>query len=257
MEKEILIIAYVLFAVVGFCIGSFLNVVVYRLPEGMSLAKPASHCPKCGKPIKWYDNIPILSFIFLGGKCRNCKAKISARYPVVEGVCGALFLISALLFFETSPTYAVIVALSLATLISVFIIDLEHTYIPDRLTIILAVLGVIAVFFDPKYAWADHLIGLAAGAFFLALYYGSLALLKKEGLGFGDVKLAFALGLLLGWQKAILVILLSSLAACAVIIPIKNSGKKEFPFAPFLAAATAVALLAGNFILDFYVSAFL
>ena len=257
MDKELLIFIYILFGVVGLSVGSFLNVVVYRLPEGMSLAKPSSHCPKCNSPIKWYDNIPLLSYIILGGKCRNCKEKISFRYPVVELITGVLYVISALVFFKTSPIYAVAVALFCSVLICVFIIDLEHTYIPDRFHIIIGVLGIVAVFFDGAYAWHSHVLGGAIGGlFFLAVYYGSILFLKKEGLGFGDVKLAFALGLFLGWQKFILTVLIASLSACAFIIPLKNDGKKEFPFAPFLSVGALIATLLGNIILDFYVSAF-
>ena len=257
MPDEVMILIYVFAGIFGLCIGSFLNVVIYRLPNDMSLSKPASHCTKCDYYLKWYDNIPVLSYIMLGGKCRKCRQKISPRYIIIELITCALFVVSFLIFGKDNVVYAVLSALLSAVLICVFCIDLEHMYIPDRFQIIIAVLGIVAIFFDDYTVWYDHLIGFAVGGgFFLLLYYGAILLLKKEGLGFGDVKLAFTTGLLLGWQKFMLAMIVASVVACIVLIPRRYSSKseqKEFPFAPFIALGVAVALFAGTFILNWYV----
>lgn len=257
MQQEMMPVVYILAGLLGLCIGSFLNVVIYRLPNGMSLAHPSSHCPNCNYALKWYDNIPVLSYLILGGKCRKCRKPISPRYVAVELTTCALYLLSVFLFWDQSIPYAVTTALAASVLVCVFFIDLEHLYIPDRFQIILAVLGFVCVFFDPGTVRLDHLIGcLAGGGVFLAVALISKKILGREGLGMGDVKLAFCTGLLLGWQKFLLAILLASLCACAVMIPrryLKKEKQKEFPFAPFISTGVLTAIYAGTFIIDWYV----
>ena len=258
MPQEIFVSICVLFAILGLCIGSFLNVVIYRLPLNMSLAKPSSHCTNCGYSLRWFDNIPILSWLLLGGKCRKCKQKISPRYILVELFTAIIYLACALLFAKNNIYYAIISALACSVLICIFFIDLKHLIIFDRFQIILFLLGVAAIFFDTYTAWYDHLIGaVAGGGLFLIVYFGALLSLKKEGLGFGDVKLAFVVGLLLGWQKFILTMLIASLSACFVIIPyrlMKSQAKdKEYPFGPFISVGVLIALLFGSEILTWYV----
>lgn len=253
------IFVYFLAVILGLCFGSFLNVVIYRVPLGMSLAKPDSHCTKCNYFLKWYDNIPVFSYIILGGKCRKCKAAISPRYMLVEIFTAICFLCSAFLFWNNSPVYAILCASVCCVLICVFFIDLDHIYIPDRLQISIALFGIIAIFFDNFTIWYDHLIGSAiGGGIFLLIYYGAILVLKKEGLGFGDVKLAFATGLLLGWQKFILAILIGSVCACLILIPIKiikkTDSDTEFPFGPFISVGVFVALLFGADIINWYVA---
>ena len=258
MEKYYLICAYVLFGLVGLSIGSFLNVVIYRVPAGMSLARPASHCPKCGSTLKWYDTIPILSYLLLGGKCRSCRAHISFRYTLVEAATMALSLLSVGLFWRTAPLYAVLTALVVPVLIVIFFIDLEHMLIFDRFQIALALLGVGAIFLDPTTRPAEHLIGAAVGGgLFLAVYYGALLCLKREGLGFGDVKLMAAAGLLLGWQRLLFALLVGSVVASCVLVSLRlirrDEGGREYPFAPFLTLGIAVALFFGAPIIEWYV----
>lgn len=249
---------YILSGIFGLCVGSFLNVVIYRFPRGMRLASPGSHCTSCQYSLRWYDNIPVLSYIFLGGKCRKCKSRISPRYMIVELVNGLLWLLSAVLFWKKSPVYAVSAAVVSSALICIFFIDLEHMLIFNRFTLIVAFGGIAAMFTDGATVWYDHLIGAAAGgAVFLGLYYGAVAILKKEGLGFGDVKYAAAAGLLLGWQKFILAMLLASVAA-AIVMSVMNRIQKadkqtEHPFGPYLAVGTLVAMLAGDAIISWYV----
>ncbi|MBE7061807.1 MAG: prepilin peptidase [Clostridiales bacterium] len=256
MGEELMIAVYILAGVLGLCIGSFLNVVIYRLPLGMSLSKPASHCTKCDYVLRWYDNIPVLSYIMLGGKCRKCKQKISPRYMLVELFSALTYLLSVYMFWDISIVYAVLSALTSSVLICVFFIDLSHMIILDRFQIILLLFGVVAIFFDGYTAWYDHLIGFGAGGvLFLLIYYGAILLLKKEGLGFGDVKLAFVCGLLLGWQKFLLAMLIASISACICLIParFKRGGEgKEFPFAPFITVGVFIALFFGEIIINWY-----
>ncbi|MBR2938098.1 MAG: prepilin peptidase [Oscillospiraceae bacterium] len=246
---------HILALVLGLCVGSFLNVVIYRLPNHMSLSHPGSHCTACDYSLKWYDNIPVLSYLFLGGKCRKCKAPISPRYMIVEVVNAFLWLACAILFWAESPVWAVAAAVVTSALICIFFIDLEYMLIFNRFTLMVAAGGVVKMITDGL--WLDHLIGgIAGGVVFLGLYYGAITFLKKEGLGFGDVKYAAAAGLLLGWQKFILAMLLASVAG-AVVMTVLNRVQKadkqtEHPFGPYLAAGTLIAMLAGDGIIGWY-----
>ena len=258
-EQFYLICAYVIFGLVGLAVGSFLNVVIYRLPNNMSMVSPGSHCTTCDYSLKWYDNIPVLSYLILGGKCRKCKQPISPRYMIVELINALLWVASVYFFWEKNPVYAVISAIVLSCLVCVFFIDLEHMLIFNRFVIIIAVLGAVAIHFDRYTAWYDHLIGAAAfGGGFLLIYYGSLLILKREGIGFGDVKLAFAAGLLLGWQRMLLALLISSVSASIILIIVKriknDENGKEYPFGPFISVGVAIALLVGAPIITWYLS---
>ncbi len=257
LEQFYLICTYVIAGLVGLCIGSFLNVVIYRLPNGMKTSKPASHCTTCDYTLKWYDNIPVLSYLILGGKCRKCGERISPRYISVELLNAALWLLSVALFWEKNPVYAVISAITMSVLICIFFIDLEHLLIYNRFLIILAVLGVVAIFFDKYTRWYDHLIGAAAfGAVFLLIYYGAIWVLKREGLGFGDVKFAFAAGLLLGWQRMLFAMLIASVSASIVLLILRrvrgDEQDKEYPFGPFISVGIAVSLFVGAPIITWY-----
>ena len=258
MEGYYLIVSYILIGVIGLCVGSFLNVVIYRVPEGMSLAKPDSHCPKCKYKLKWYDNIPVLSYILLGGKCRNCKAHISFRYTMVELVNMLLWLSCAFLFWKQSIPLACIYMIALSVFICVFFIDLEHKVVFDRFQLILLALGIASIFFDKSCVWYSHLIGGSVGfAVFYLVAFLFEKMAKKEGLGGGDIKLAGVAGLLLGWERLILSLLLATLPA-AIVMLIAKRGKegedKEFPFAPFLVVGFTVALLFGEQIIGWYLS---
>ena len=258
MDEYILICAYVLAGILGLCVGSFLNVVIYRLPREMSLSHPGSHCTKCDYSLKWYDNIPLLSWIMLGGRCRKCREPISPRYMIVELVNMALWIASAILFFEKSPIYAIACAIVCSTLICIFFIDIEHMLIFNRFIIIIAVCGIIAMFYDGYTETWDHVIGALAGGGVLAiLYFGAIALLKREAMGFADVKLVCAAGLLLGWQRLIFAMLVASVVGSIVMLTVnrvKNQEKDtEYPFGPFICGGVLLALLAGEPILEWYV----
>lgn len=257
------IVTYVLAALFGVCVGSFLNVVIYRVPNEMSLAAPASHCPKCDYFLKWYDNVPVISYIILGGKCRKCREPISFRYTAVEISNMLLWILAVALFWKTSIPLACIAAAASSIMICVFFIDLEHKLVFDRFVIMLGALGVAAVFFDPHYGWVSHLIGGAVGfASFYGIAWAFEKLRGKEGLGGGDIKLTGACGLLLGWQRLLLSILIA--AVCASIVLLVLSGRKtgeedeegegEYPFAPFLTAGFALSMFFGNNIISAYLS---
>lgn len=258
-EEFIRIYAFVMAGLVGLCVGSFLNVVIYRVPNGMNLAKPDSHCTTCDYVLRWYDNIPVLSYIMLGGKCRKCKQKISPRYMIVEIVNALLWLLCAHLFWDENPVYAVVSAIVLSTLICIFFIDLEHLLIFNRFVIIVLVCGIVAMFFDSYTEWYDHLIGAAAfGGAFLLIYYGAILVLKREGLGFGDVKLALAAGFLLGWQKMLFGMLIASVSASIILVILRrvrgDEEAHEYPFGPFLAVGIGAALLFGAPVINWYTS---
>lgn len=256
MENIVFVCACVLSVIYGLCVGSFLNVVIYRLPIDLSLAKPSSHCPQCKKSISWYDNIPVLSYIILGGKCRNCKTHIPLRYTIVEIANAALWWVSVYLFWQQSIVFAVCSALACSILLAIFFIDLEYMVIPDILNLLLAVVGVVAIFSGDSTKWYERLIGAAIGLlFFGAMKFGSKLLLGRDGLGGGDVLLMGASGLLLGWKSLLLSTLISSAVASVVLVTLsaKNKEKnKEYPFAPFLCGGIIIALLFGNQIISWY-----
>lgn len=261
MEQAYLIISYILVGAVGLCVGSFLNVVIYRLPEGMSLATPGSHCPKCQYALRWYDNIPLLSYLILGGRCRRCKVHIPFRYTAVELANTLLWLLCAFLFREESIPLACLYMLAMSVFLCIFFIDLEHMIIYDRFQVLLLLIAAASIFFDKSFGWLSHLIGGVAGfAVFYLICVVFTAVAKKEGLGGGDIKLAGVAGLLLGWERLLLSMLLATIPA-AVIMSIllrRTSAEEEqarqFPFAPFLVSGFAISLLFGEQIIHWYLS---
>lgn len=250
----------ILTALLGLCVGSFLNVVIYRLPNNMSLAKPSSHCPKCNKEIKWYDNIPVISYIILRGKCRNCGDKISPRYIFVELANMLLWLVSFFLFFDLSSVYSIIyfaiACIACSVCIIIFFIDLEHMIIFDRFQIILLVLAVVATFTDGD-NYLTHGIGFVAGfaVFFVVSFFVGKAT-KKDSLGGGDIKFAAVAGLFLGWKRFILMMLVASISASIVLMIQRNKNGdekgKEYPFAPFLTVAFVLTMFFGMPIISWY-----
>lgn len=271
MDKAIEIIIYVAIALIGLCIGSFLNVLIYRLPLGMNIAYPPSHCPTCNQKIQWYDNIPLLSYIILGGKCRYCRTKISPRYFIVELVNILLWIAIAAVF--RLSVYSVIFLLLSSVLLAVTYIDFEHQIIPDSLNISIAVLGVCATvysIFNPVvpcifgdftvFWWERAAGGLGGGLLFTAIFYIYLWIRKKEGLGGGDIKMIAALGFVLGYKLTILCIGFSAIFACVYLLIMKLAKKldadKPFAFGPFISAAAFASLMFGNYLLNLYLSLF-
>ena len=258
MDQYILICAYVLAGLLGLCVGSFLNVVIYRLPRDMSLAFPGSHCTTCDYQLKWYDNIPVVSWLMLGGKCRKCREPISPRYMLVELANMLLWLGCVALFWEESPIYAVLAAIVCSTVICIFFIDLEHMLIYNRFILIMAACALVMMFHDSFTKPADHVIGaLIGGGVFAVLYFGAIAILKREAMGFADVKFAAAAGLLLGWQKLILAVLVASVVGSFVLVILNRVKQQErdteYPFGPFLVGGVLVAMMAGAPLITWYV----
>lgn len=257
METYYLVVGYLLTGLLGLCVGSFLNVVIYRLPEGMSLAKPASHCPQCGYQLKWYDNIPLLSYLFLGGKCRSCKKHIPFRYTAVELANMVLWLLCAWCFGFDHLVYVILCAAVCSVCLCVFFIDLEHQIIYDRFQIILLVAAVASLWFDPTTIWWSHFIG-GIGGFALFWLVGKLAgkFYGREALGGGDIKLAGVMGLFLGWQKLILAVLVASVGASIVLMFLRryrgDDKQREYPFAPFLTVGFVLTMFLGTPVIEWY-----
>lgn len=241
--------------VFGLLVGSFLNVVIFRLPRGTSVVWPASACGACKRELRWFENVPILSWAVLGGKCARCKAPISIQYPLVEAITAALFVLVAAL----TPVGPLLAArlIFVCGLIVLFGIDLEHKILPNEITLPGIVVGLAFSLVGPP-GWKSALLGaLLGGGSLYAIAYGYYAVRKVEGLGMGDVKMLAAIGAFLGWQAVLLTLVLSSFAGAiigvALIAGQRGSMKYELPFGTFLALGAVVAMLAGQPIIDWYV----
>jgi leader peptidase (prepilin peptidase)/N-methyltransferase len=245
----------VVLAVFGAVIGSFLNVVIHRLPRGQSLVRPRSRCPGCGRFIAPYDNIPLLSYVLLRGRCRNCGVRIPLRYPLVELLTASLFVASGLLF--TEPAALALALVFVAAMIAVVFIDLEHMIIPNSITLPGVVVGLAAALFGfsigPVRALAGILVG---GGGLYAVAFGYRALTGRDGLGGGDVKLLAMIGAFLGPIGAFLTILLGSFAGSLFALAWMKFGRagraSELPFGTFLAPGAIVALFYGSRIVELY-----
>jgi leader peptidase (prepilin peptidase)/N-methyltransferase len=239
----------------GAIVGSFLNVCIIRLPKGESIIIPGSHCPQCNHPIKFYDNIPLISYLLLGGKCRYCKRSISAQYPLVEGTTA---ISSLLLFLKYGLSLSYFFYFSfVAALIIITIIDLYHQIIPDVISIPGIGVGLLGALIIPHITFFNSLLGILLGGgslFVVATLYQWF--FKREGMGGGDVKLLAMIGAFLGWDAVILTILLSSLIGSITGIIIMVLKGKDFkyaiPFGPFLSLGAVIALFYKNEIISWY-----
>ena len=249
----------------GAAIGSFLNVCIYRIPEGRSVVTPASSCPSCGTPIKFYDNIPILSYIILRGRCRNCKAEFSPRYPMVELVNALLYVAVLNSFSSASPWTLLVYCLFVSTLIVIFFIDIDHQIIPNSITfpgMPLALILGSTILPDPflrenLLGFRDSAIGFIAGGgfFYLTAIIGK-AIFKKDAMGMGDVKMMAMVGGLMGWKAVILTTfmgsLLGSIIGVTLILMKGREWGSRIPFGPYLALGALASLLWGEEILTWY-----
>lgn len=255
MESKFLIFIFV-FAF-GTIIGSFLNVIIYRLPRDMSVVFPSSHCTKCGHKLRWYENIPIISYILLKGKCNKCKTSISLRYPIVEILTG-LFASFAYLKWGISTDFAFnFVFLVLVIVIS--FIDLDFKIIPDELNLIGFLSGLIYSIIRTDFSIIDALLGSFVGAGFLfTIAYLYLKFRGIEGLGMGDVKLLAFFGSYLGWFGSLFVIFVGSVLGVifgltlAYLYRTKDKTKFEIPFGPYLSIAGILYLFFGEIIKNWY-----
>lgn len=282
----VLIIIVFLF---GLAIGSFLNVCIYRLPRRESIALPRSFCPHCRTAIAWYDNIPLLSYLLLRGKCRHCGGPISIRYPLVELITGILFVGAHLqllnmrqILFREHAIYLSLIIIPffwyfIASLIALSLIDWEHFILPDRITYPLIFIGLLFAVISPEHfclfqwrrvitpAWLAALkysvFGLVIGGSSLWLIgIAGKAVFKKEAMGLGDVKLMAAVGAWQGWQMALLAIFLGALVASIVgitlIVGRKARWGTRIPFGPYLAVGSLLTLFFGQKILFWYLMKF-
>jgi len=245
----------------GLVTGSFLNVVIYRLPRGLSTVLPRSRCPSCGEPIRALDNLPVISWLLLRGRCRRCAAPISVRYPLIEALTGALFVLSAE-WFSFSAASAV-AALFCCLMIALAAIDVEHLLLPDKITLPGLVAGIAVQWLlpvSPESPWPGPLgavLGAAVGAAILLAAYGGWWLIRREeGLGLGDVKMLALIGAFLGWRGAVLSLLLGAFAGAFLGLTMMAVGrggmKSQLPFGAFLAVGGLVALFFGPALIALY-----
>ena len=266
--------------VIGLLVGSFLNVVIYRLPvmmerewksecklildpdgpdeepaESFNLAFPHSHCPSCDAPIRAWQNIPVISYVLLRGQCANCKVSISARYPIIEAVTA---LMSAVIAWQLGASLEMLAALFFTwSLIALTMIDADHKLLPDQITLPLLWAGLLLNSFSLFVPLYDAVWGAIGGYLSLwSVYWLFKILTGKDGMGYGDFKLLAALGAWLGWQSLLVIILLSSLVGAIVgsiiLLANKQGRNTAIPFGPYLAAAGWIAFLWGDQIIDAY-----
>jgi leader peptidase (prepilin peptidase)/N-methyltransferase len=251
-----LLLLLVLAAIAGLIVGSFLNVCIYRLPRHESLNWPRSHCTSCDRQLRWYENVPVFSWLVLRGRCRTCDAAISPVYPGVE-ITTALVFAGGLLVYGPTPLMVVRVAFACA-LIVLFVIDLRHRILPNVITLPGIAIGFAASFFLPP-GWVQSLIGILAGGGVLfalsEIYYRTRG---REGLGMGDVKMLAMIGAFLGWPHMLLTLILASFSGSAIglwVIATRQGGMQAaLPFGTFLAIGAIVAAVAGDAILAWYIS---
>jgi len=246
-----------LIALFGLVWGSFLNVVIYRLPLGMSLLRPPSTCPSCGTRIKPYDNVPVLSYLFLRGRCRKCGRPISAVYPAVEALTALAFILVFLRAGRLLDLEFIAGCLFASALIALGFIDYFHQILPDAITMPGLVLALVYSFFRDDLTFRGALLGAVAGAGFLLLVYGAYRLIRKrEGLGMGDVTMLLMIGAYLGLARTLLTLILASFVGALVgvffIVRRKKDLQFALPFGTFLAPAAFIAALWGERIVNAY-----
>jgi len=273
VTMQLYVIQYVILGFLGLCIGSFFNVLIWRIPRGESIVWPPSHCTGCGGRIGAFDNFPVVSYVLLGGKCRRCGSRISPIYPIVEIITAAVLIavwrlldISLLSpwYMNIAPVFKVT---SLLLLIPISVIDIRHYIIPDRFTLPFLLFSIGLSFIpDGVSPWyANPLMSLfgavaGGGTLFVVGAVGTFAMKKGDAMGMGDVKLMAYLGALWGYKAALLGIafgaLLGSVAGGVMLLTKSLSDDHRIPFGPFLAAGTAIAIFAGEPLLQWYVGMF-
>jgi leader peptidase (prepilin peptidase)/N-methyltransferase len=239
----------------GAVVGSFLNVCICRLPQGASIVSPPSHCPSCDYRIRFYDNIPLVSWLLLRGRCRACRAPISPQYPLVELITALLTLF---LFVRFGPTFPFVVLFLFCTsMVVITFIDLEHYIIPDVISLSGIVVGFACSFFLPGLGWINSLLGILAGGgslYLVAALYQKFT--GKEGMGGGDIKLLAMMGAFFGWRAVFFIIFISSLVGSvigiAVMLVQKKDAKLAIPFGPFLALGAILYIFFGRQVLHWY-----
>jgi leader peptidase (prepilin peptidase)/N-methyltransferase len=244
----------------GLALGSFMNVCIYRIPHKQSIINPPSTCPYCGWRIRFYDNIPLVSYVLLWGKCRHCRHSIPWHYPAVEAMAG---LLSLSLFIRYGLSYQYFLfLLFVATLVTIAFIDLHHKIIPDVLSLPGILVGWAASFVLGHISWSDSLIGMIGGGGTLfVIAFGYAHITGKEGMGGGDIKLLAMIGAWMGWRPLPLIVLISSLtgavAGTAFLFLAGKGLRARIPFGPFLSLGALVYLFFGPELTHWYFSLFL
>ena len=238
----------------GLIVGSFINVCIWRLPREESVVFPASHCPACNALIRPIDNVPVLSYLWLRGRCRACRVAISLRYPAIELLHGLVALLIVYRFGLTAE--AAVWGVVSAALIAVIFIDIDHQIIPDLITLPGMALGLIAASSLLSTGWVDSVTGLLlGGGLFYAIAVLSEVVLKKEGMGGGDIKLVAMIGAFFGWRGMLLTILLASLSGSVIGLLLIARGRDRaapIPFGPFLSIGALIVLFCGDALLAWY-----
>ena len=246
--------AVTMMIVVGLCIGSFLNVCIYRLPLGGSLVRPRSRCPGCESELAWYDNIPVVSYLFLGGRCRRCRSRISLRYPIVELLTAGVFLLHYAAFGLTA--LLVVRLIFACALIVLFAIDLEHQILPDVITLSGLAAGLILSLVFPP-GLLDAVLGaLVGGGVLWLIGEAYFRYTGQEGMGGGDVKMLAMIGAFLGWKLVLVTLIVSSLTGSVLglllILSRRGSMKQALPYGTFLALGALFASLFGEGVVNWY-----
>lgn len=254
-----LIPLYIVILIFGCVVGSFLNVLIFRIPKGEEFVKTRSHCMTCGYQLKWYDLIPIISYLSLGGKCRKCKTKLSAQYPIIEISNGLLWVLAAIFTITSDLAYEglitwILVALMFSALLALSVIDGKTKEIPFGFNVFIFILGVIRTILDSPIwlgvsNWYDHLIGMVSVSLVLLII---LLVSGGRAIGGGDVKLMFAAGLFLGWQGTVMAFFLGCIFGSIIhIVRMKVSGaEKQLAMGPYLSGGIVVAALFGDEIIN-------
>ena len=244
------IVPYIVIFIFGIIIGSFLNVCIYRIPLHQSIVTVSSHCMTCGRKLKWYDMIPVFSWLLLGGKCRSCKSKISLQYPVIESLNGILYVVICLV--NGMDLFSLIYCLMTSALLTLSLIDWRTYEIPPGINAFLFILGVAAAVLD-RGNLLSHLAGMVCVSGFLGILY---LISRGRAIGGGDIKLMSACGLILGWKQIILAFLLGCIIGSVIhLIRIRVQGEGHvLAMGPYLSAGIFLAALWGNAWISWYIS---
>ena len=243
---------YLLWTLLGLCVGSFCNVLIFRLPKGEEFVKTPSHCMACGHRLRWYELVPVVSWLAQGGKCRSCGVKLSVQYPIVEALNGGAWLLAAWLF-RGDAVRAVLYSALFSLLTVVAVIDWRTFEIPNGVNLAIFLLGVVQLVVD-RGNWKLYLIGMCSvSLLFLLLWF----ITHGNGLGMGDVKLMAAAGLLLGWPRILLAMILGSVSGAIIhTIRMRRGAGRKLAFGPYLSAGIWVAALFGERLIGAYLGLF-
>lgn len=246
------IILYIMIFLIGISIGSFLNVCIYRIPKKEDIVFERSHCMSCGNVLKWYELIPLFSFLVQGGKCRNCKTKLSVQYPLIELLNGLIYV--WIFMAKGFQPESILFCICASVLIVISVIDWRTYEIPFGCNIVIGILGIVRVILDLAH-WYNYVIGFfTVSGLFLIIYW----ITKGRGIGGGDIKLMAAAGLLLGWQNILLALMIGSIAGSVIHLALmKIQGKdRVLAFGPYLAFGIFISMLYGNDIITWYLGMF-